>query len=966
MFFKKTIFLGLTFALINFSQSTEAETGAPSVPPASPVPKVKDTANDAKKDDPSSTAKADLAAEKFWRALKLLDGKSPAELSEGRALLQAAADMEFTHAQTLLAECLMTGQYGFSKDKRKAANCYRLAAERGNAFAMVSFGQCLYSGTGVRKNRDKATEWLTAAVDEKADYSRPVPPADYLADIAKKPDTNHGVAGELDRDAVGDCKAAAHYLLGLIAIDGKKTDLSQKHFVAAATAGIGGRSGIYLAAVQAALNYAFGQGIPRDMVKANEMLAISRTLTIRAGMRRIHNYTTLKIVDDFAAGDLEEEIGSAGTEFQTQAQYDIATTFTNKKSKDYNPAEAAKWFELAAENDNAWAMLHLAFLYSGNELGRPDPAKAFLWFEKVGGGKKPKHTLGTANYAICLYNGIGTPKDTAKAEALFKEHKDTVFACYLGTKGECPKTVLNWDEWVKLIETWAKDKKDPQAQYFLGKRYLNGWDDKPDPKAAIRWFKKASAAGHGQAWTELGVLHEYQGYLFNENGTECVSSAVNCYKRATEANEPNGMANYANMLDNGNGIKRDCEQAERIYLRCLEIDPDHARAHNNLASIYEDRLGGFENIEKAVLEAVKETKASPKPTTTINLRLKRPRYESLSTDDLVLRDKMLAHYEAAFRLELAYAARNLGRLHRAGLLVEKDYRKAYQYYEKAAEWGLAEDHFVLGELHELGQGVPVTYTEAAYHYRLAALEGDKRSLKKLIDLYLSGKLGEIDLDRAKFWLDRMIAQGDFSGLTTNIDVLLQKKEYATAIEWLRFLEEYGGKGEIGFACERLSRCYEQGLGVKASPSKAKKYLERALANNDSDALAWQGMLLMKEGKHKEGIAAFEKASSYSSNACFYLGQLYYHGTYVEKDQARALQLMRRAASSNHSEALYFLAGATYKNIAGAPNLEEAISMATQAEVCGLEKAKALREKLEKRRDAKNGETVEEAAGARSS
>lgn len=968
MIWKNPIHLRVILALLGLALRTAAETGTQNSPvtPAIAVPTGAKASNDEKLPEPSSSTKSDLAAGKFWQALKLLDGKSPAELAEGRVLLQAAADLEFTHAQTLLAECLMTGQYGFPKDQRKAANCYRLAAERGNAFAMVSLGQCLYSGTGVRKNRDKATEWLTAAVDEKADYSRPTTPADYLANIANKSNATSTVAGDLDRDVVGDCKAAAHYLLGLIAVDGKKIDSSQKHFVAAATAGIGGRSGIYLAAVQAALNYAFGQGVPRDMVKANEMLATSRTLTIRAGMRRIRNYTTLKFVDDFAAGDLEEAVGSAGAELQTQAQFDIATIFTNKKSKDYNPAEAVKWFELAAENNNTWAMLHLAFLYSGNEIGQPDFAKAFTWFERVGGGKNPKHTLGTANYAICLYNGIGIPKDTAKAGELFKEYKDTVFACYLGTKGECPKTILNWDQWIKLIETWAKDKKDPHAQYFLGKRYLNGWDDEADPKAAIRWFKKASATGHGQAWTELGVLHENSGYLFNENNQESLATAADCYKHATDTNEPNGMANYAYVLNNGLGVKRDKKEAVHIYLRCLEIDPKHARAHNNLADMYERRLNGSEKYVASPHDALNDRRTAATDPITIENPLSQIGIRKLTSEQIILRDKMLAHYEAAYRLEFPHAARNLGRLYREGLLVPQDYRKAYQYYEKSTEWGLTEDHFILGQIHEIGQGVPITYTEAAYHYRLAALEGNKPSLHKLIDLYLSGKLGEVDLDRAKFWLDRMIAQGDFSALTTNIDVLLQKKEYTTAIEWLRFLEEYGGKSEVGFACERLSRCYEQGLGVKANPSKAKKYLERALANNNSDAVTWQGMLFMKEGKHQEGIAAFEKASNYSSNACFYLGQLYFYGTHIEKDEARALQLMRKAASSNHGEALYFLAASTFNKIPGAPNLDEAISMATQAEACGLEKAKALREKLEKQRDKKNEATPEEAARARSS
>lgn len=950
----------LCIALALLSLPVLAEIATTAKPPA---------AKDAD-DTPTETAapaKSVLASGKFWRALTLLESKVPAELAEGRTLLQSSADLEFTHAQTLLAECLLTGQYGFPKDPRKAANSYRLAAERGNAYAMVSFGQCLYSGTGVRKNRDKAAEWLAAALDEKADYTRPEPPADYLADIAKnKTEKTSTVAGELDRDSVGDCKATAHYLLGVIATDAKKPDLAHTHFAAAATAGIDGRSGIYDAAVQCALNFAFGRGTPRDMNKASQMLATSRKLTVRSGLRRIHSYTNLKIVDDFATGDLEEELAGAGEKFQTEAQFEIANTFTDKKSKDYNPAEAVKWFELAAESGNAWAMLKLALLYSGNELGQPDPVKAFSWFEKVGGGKNPKHKLGTANYAICLYNGIGTPKDTAKAAELFKEYKDSVFACYLGAKGECPKNVLNWDQWIKLIETWAKDKKDPQAQYWLGKRYLDGWDVEADPKAAIRWFKKASAAGHGQSWTELGVLHEFSGALFDENWQECMTSAVNCYKRATEANEPNGMANYANMLNSGRGVSYDNQEAERIYLLCLKIDPDHARAHNNLASIYENRLIAPSDIEEGILQAVREATTKPGSPQKITIRKKPSRLESMSTSEIALRDKMLSHYEKAYSLNFSYAARNLGRLYRVGRLVEMDYQKAYQYYEKATEWGLTDEHATLAEMHETGQGVPITYTEAAYHYRLAALEGHQASLRSLINLYLSGKLGEIDLDRAGFWLNRLMATGDFSCLTTAIDILMQKKEYTTAVEWLKLLEEHGNRSELGFACERLSRCYEKGLGVKANPSKAKKFLDRSIAAGNGDALTTLACKQIDEGKITEGVATLTQASKTSALACFSLGQLYYFGNKVKQDLPSSVQFMRKASASNNPEALYFLAAFTYNRVEGAPPLDEAILMATQAEVAGLEKAKSLREKLEKRRDKKNDNAPEEAVRARSS
>ncbi|MBK9990010.1 MAG: sel1 repeat family protein [Verrucomicrobia bacterium] len=925
-------FLTTLLVLSSTSFSASADT---TKPPKAEKPKTTaktaaETAEDAA-ELVAAPSKSDLGAEKFWQALILLEDKNSTDLVKGRELLQTAADLEYPHAQTLLAECLMAGQYGFTKDQRKAANYYRLAAERGNAFAKVSLGQCFYSGTGVRKDRVKTAEWLTAALDEKADYSRPTPPPEYLDAMAKQAKNKADVAGELDRDPIGDCKASSHYLLGLIASTDKKKELAQSHFVEAANAGVDGRSGIYPAAVQAALNYAFGQGTPRNMSKANEMLDVSRKLTVRSGVRMIHNYVTLKVVDDFAMGDMEDSLTEAGEKFQTTTQFEIANVFTDKSSKDYNPAEAVKWYELSAESGNVWAMLKLALLYSDNSLGKPDLEKAFSWFSRTGEGKKPKHFLGVANLAICHFNGLGTSKDPEKANALFKKFKDDDFICYLGTIGQCPTAIVTWEQRLKLIETWAKSKKDPQAQYFMGERYLAGWDNKRDIDVAIRWLKKAAAAGHGGAWGVLGSLHQGVPGAFGENAWEGKKSALECFKKGSEAGNAAAMANYASLLPDKTPDGDFNVEVERLYIRSLEINPDNLQANNNLGVLYEQRALDSRN------ENAQRDKA-----------------------------KMFEYYEAATRQEFALAARNLAFIYINGRLADQDLRKAYRYLEQAAEWGMPEMHFTLGKIHEHGQGVPITYSEAAYHYRLAALEGHIPSLRCLIDLYVTGKTGAVDFDRAMFWLDRLVKSGDMNALTMIVDIMLQKKEYTSAIKLLRLLEENGNYSQVGFAYERLSRCYENGLGVKINKSKAKKYYESALENNNGDALCRLGMQQLAEGKTQEGVANFEQASQYSANACFYLGQLYFEGKHVENDRAKALKLIRDAASHNHSEALYFLAAAAFNKIPGAPSIEDAIRLATQAEVGGLEKAKALREKLEHRLNKGNETASEEAARARSS
>ena len=131
------------------------------------------------------------------------------------------------------------------------------------------------------------------------------------------------------------------------------------------------------------------------------------------GVSLIHNYVSLKIVDEFAVADLEDEVTAAGAGTQSNVQYQIAQGLADKKSKDYNAAEAARWYELAAENGQTWAMVSLGLMYAQGELGQPDPVKAFQWFEKAGGGEKLKNVLGVANLGICLQQGYGTQRSGA-------------------------------------------------------------------------------------------------------------------------------------------------------------------------------------------------------------------------------------------------------------------------------------------------------------------------------------------------------------------------------------------------------------------------------------------------------------------------------------------------------------------------------------------------------------------------
>lgn len=862
--------------------------------------------------------KPNVAEARFWEAVALLRKTDPAEQARGRAALESAAEMEFTPAQALYADCLMSGAFGFDKNKRKAANLYRLAAERGNAFAQVSLGLCYAAGTGVWKSEDKAVTWLTAALDPKADFSESEPPAGVAEPADATPSSaGAAVAGKLlqDHDPVLKSQATAHYVLGQILFRRKKFAEAQAHFVAAATAGENGRNGLYRAAVAAALNYALGQGGPRDSAKADAMLAHSRELVARAGVSMIHNYVDLKIVDDFAVADLDEDVAGAAGEIEAQIQSGIGDTFADRKSKDYNPREAEKWYKLAAANGESWAMLALANLYAGNELGPPDLTQAFHWFEQIGEGKKPRSMLGAINLAICLENGLGTPKDEARAAVIFRRFRDFQTVCYLGTIGQCPTHILTADEVGQLTETWAKQKKDPQAQYIYAVSMLN--DSPPDFDGGIRWLERAAKANNGPAFSRLGGLHDLMPWVFFDTRIpENQQKAADYYRRGAEAGVIEGLLGYAKYLADGTAVKRDPDLAERMYLKALEIDPTHGRARLSLGQLY----------LKRGKEARKDGRAA-----------EADKWCALGIKQL----------EDAAGIGNAKSALKLGWIYHDGEVVPKDLRRAYGFFDQASA-KLPEGHYGLGLMLEQGEGVPASGPEAAYHYRLAALDGHDESLRRLINLYLGGQTGAVDLERALYWLNLFISRGQVHAIPAICDILIKRGEYDTVLSTLKAIEDSKDRYISGYANDRLAYLYAQGLGVKRNPDKAKRYAAQAVEYGNGDALTELGKEQVAAGRDAEGIATLRRAAATSGRACFTLGQLLYYGTHVAPDQKEAVVFLRKAAEKSDPDAMLFLASMTYKKIAGAPPLAEGLQLARQAEILGHPKARKLRESLEQR------------------
>jgi TPR repeat protein len=190
-------------------------------------------------------------------------------------------------------------------------------------------------------------------------------------------------------------------------------------------------------------------------------------------------------------------------------------------SRESDPAEAMKWFELAAAKGSAPAMIEAGLLHSN--LHQPgDDRKALEYFLQAAtlGDRIGKYLAGE-----CYYYGKGTAIDIAKAVEFLQE---------------------------------AAALREPRAMDLLGTYYrkLRQFDQ------ARKSYEDAAAAGYPLSLSNLGVL-----YMNGEGVQRSPEVAANLFKQGAEKGDPNAMFFYASCLENGVGLQRDIKAATEWFRR---------------------------------------------------------------------------------------------------------------------------------------------------------------------------------------------------------------------------------------------------------------------------------------------------------------------------------------------------------------------------------------------------------------
>lgn len=220
---------------------------------------------------------------------------------------------------------------------------------------------------------------------------------------------------------------------------------------------------------------------------------------------------------------------------------------------------AARWFEKAAVQGNAYAQMQLGDLY---DQGRGVPQSAVTaadWREKAAnrGNVRAQALLGEM-----YLNGKGVAKDLRKAEF-----------------------------WLSRA---AIEGGSAQAQYQLARMHLQGQAGSPNPRLAYRLLNRAAVLGHAEA-TELLHLIEELGYHLDETLHQ---GSAHLHKLARDG-DPEAQYQLGLRLENAPlGSQVDHRNAVAWFERAA--GGGHVKAMRSLAHIYANGLDGVPaNADKA-------------------------------------------------------------------------------------------------------------------------------------------------------------------------------------------------------------------------------------------------------------------------------------------------------------------------------------------------------------------------------
>ncbi|WP_089287459.1 MULTISPECIES: tetratricopeptide repeat protein [unclassified Azospirillum] len=207
-----------------------------------------------------------------------------------------------------------------------------------------------------------------------------------------------------------------------------------------------------------------------------------------------------------------------------------------------SPAEAARWFRLAADGGHTWAAYRLGEMYRN---GTGVPRNLELALSYLNGAAQARQPLAANSLGVMALNGEGVGKDTARAAEWFTIAAEQGVAdsqynlALLTFQGDgIRQNLYNALQWMRA----AAANGSAKAQTAVGRLYMTGLDTMgQDIKEAKKWLGMAADKGDPEAQKLLSELlreeKEYRDY--QRRLTELAAQTAVYWAQATLVRELN-------------------------------------------------------------------------------------------------------------------------------------------------------------------------------------------------------------------------------------------------------------------------------------------------------------------------------------------------------------------------------------------------------------------------------------------
>ena len=241
------------------------------------------------------------------------------------------------------------------KEYIQAAECYRQAAERGNAAAQFQFGQCCHTGRGVGKDLVKAVIWYRKAAEQGN--------ADAAYMLGHCYENGRGVekdifeAVRLYRKAAEQGNANAQFRLGVCCeyghgVEKNLREAAQWYYNAA-------EQGNAAAQYSLGVCYYLGLGVEKDIY---ESVMWYRKAAKQGNANAQFNLGSCYFYGYGVEKNLHEAVSlyrKAAEQRHAAAQFNLGQCYEYGQGVETNHREAAMWYRRAAERGNANAQKKL-------------------------------------------------------------------------------------------------------------------------------------------------------------------------------------------------------------------------------------------------------------------------------------------------------------------------------------------------------------------------------------------------------------------------------------------------------------------------------------------------------------------------------------------------------------------------------------------------------------------------------